>query len=327
MRSATMLASIAAAACFAADLLAQPGSPPPAADRPGMGMGEIARERLQRRIDSLREDIARHEHALALIDRGAKPDEIRAALRQLVPHADPGAGDDPPDAPGIGPRPGAGPGVGRGPGSRGPGPQPRGPEAEPDWPATKDRIFALIKEHNPQAHDQLREIAKARPAMIDRMFAEMAPRLRDLAGIREKDPALFAIKVDQFTTEWQMRQAMLDYARLRHNLPQGAGPRTRTLPNPPANLDEAKARVREAVALRFDLVLREKSHEIDRLGARLASIRDEVQQSGANRDAMIDERVAAALERVDRQPPRPGDPAPGRRPGGPPPDDTADPSP
>lgn len=254
----------------------EPGSPPG---------GPIDRADLEMRVEFLKAELARHERALELAKSGAREADIRAAIAP------------PPPAPG-GPD-----------GPDGAGPGPRVPDLP--WQEIRERVLALIKDRNPAFYDRLQEFAKSRPALAEQMIRRLAPRLHELGRLQKEDPDLFDIRLDELRADFDLRQAAMEYSRIRHRLPKPPAALRLSDEPEPKTLDEAVARITAAVERRYDVALREKQHSVAMLAERLERIRAEINRAAPDRNAEIKKRVDEMTAHLDRDPPGRNAPGPG----------------
>lgn len=254
-----------AAIAGAATVFAQPerpadrgpdGPPGRAIERTPGQRGEFSREVLQRRLQERREEVARLEAMLRRIDAGdaptreGGPDRVRDEPEQ----------DDP------------------------------GPVGGPQRQIPRERVMAFLREHHPEFARHLEELREHRPDLADRALMDLTPRLRELGELREKDPPLFAMKLEGTMLDWQMRRTVFETVRDSRAKGDGAPPDAGAL----------RARLAPMVERRFHLSLRERTHSVGTLEQRMTTLRDEIATDEANAPRIIEERLDRLMEHVDR---------------------------
>lgn len=247
--------------------LAQGEGPPPSheggPDRPdgrmrGREGGDPAllRERIARRLEESREEVARLETVLRRIDAGGRPE---------------GDADRP-----------------RNPRERGQ-PEP-GPVGGPLRQAVREHVLAFLREHNPEFARHLDELREQRPDLADRALSEFAGHLRELGELRDKDPELFAIRLESHKVDWHMRRAVFEAVRAA----RAEGPEKGV------DMEQLRARLGPLVEQRFRLSLRERAHSVGQLERRIGELREETARDEAEAPRIVGERLDRLMEHVAR---------------------------
>lgn len=196
----------------------------------------------------------------------------------------------------------------RGPGEGPPGP--RGPMAMS--PAEAERVLEALRKELPDVADALDELRKESPRMAEGMSRRLAPRFRDAVELREREPELFRLRVEEIRSGVGVLRAIRSY-RAAQELPETDAGKTQ-------RVTDASTQVRSAVATALDHRLAIQEYETKRLERRLEQLKREL----AERRERKDEAVSKMVERVeDGEMPHTlfGDPGPkgpdGSRPDGP----------
>lgn len=310
-RRSTMLAALSGAAIAASLLLlpglAQPDTPssrplqPPAnpdhrepgqgegqpdhrpGDRPGDRFGdrtpqtpEQFRARLERRLEDTRFIEQRLEAAIASLDAGTSPDDVMRTLFQ------PREGDRPGE-----PRDFDQPWRG--------GPDQRAPLT----PEERDQLNAFIAQHMPRVAVWMAELERDDPRMLDAIRNRMAPQLRELQRMHERDPEGAQVRTDEVVATLGVMRAVRLY-RASVN----AAAANASTDNPA--IAQTRSDLRDALAAQFDARLAASRHEVEALGKRIKSLEADIASQTDNRDAHID----AALDRITSDAQRPATPPP-----------------
>ncbi|MDX2132510.1 MAG: hypothetical protein SFY69_10720 [Planctomycetota bacterium] len=311
MRKPMVAALVLVMACGAA--AAQPagpgGAPPPPADVPraGFGNGEELKRRLERWLDEMDEREQRIRDALTRLEAGEEPREVVRGLEGILrmgARLEPGRGEGPrgegaerrfgpdgPDGPGPGddrPRPREGEGWGL----AGPG--------QPLTPESRTRVLKFLGEVMPQFAKRLEQYREVDPEAADRFLGRIAPRLQDAARLRNSDPTLFALRVDEVRAGVEVIEAIREVRRA-----QSAG----------EDLKAPTARLRETMVAQNEARSKLMAHEITVLEKRIESMKGELRQRDTDAAERIDDVVRRVLEGRggEEGPGRPGG-RPGRKP-------------
>lgn len=184
---------------------------------------------------------------------------------------------------------------GRGPGSNpgGKGPNPKDPPKQLS-PEQIEDFLAVLHERDPGLEARIRKALVENPRGANETIAPHWPRFFPLIKLRHDDPALYALTLQDMRLTRQVDELPHRYRNARD----------------PAAAEQIRAELRQALGARFDV--RQKMLE-----ARLAKMKEELDQRTQNRDKLIDDelkqRLAQATTRPDGPRKRDGD---GPRPDG-----------
>jgi hypothetical protein len=264
-----------AAACVAAMLLgtpasAQPDRRPDDAQRTAPRMdGEGLRARLEARLAETRREEAALQEALTAIDNGEPPPQV---MRELMrdsrePRGDEGARVNPEDL----------------------------------TPERRAQILKFLRETAPPLADRVERELRERPDQADRIFGRLAPRVIPQIELRERDPELFAIRVESMRLDWRIRQAAV--------AARNAAPSARS---------EARDALLQLVGDRVDLAIRERALMLDRFEQRIEGMREDLQSERERRDEIVAEKFDDLERGVASEPSPLGENGPRRERRGPP---------
>ena len=246
------------------------------------------RKYLQRRVDANRRMQQKLDEAMAQLDKGADPAEVRRALEQAAAENPTGFGPE-----GGGQRPGMeGPGgaaMGPGPDGAGPvnppnGPRPQNAQNAPLSPDERDQLRELLRQHRPELLKQLEAIAPRNPDARDRLVSGLGARYRDLLTLQKRDKAAFEFRLDELQNAADVMQANREVLEAR----KAGG-------NDSAALDKARATLRAAIAEQFDLKIRSLQRQLDQFKQRSERLQKEVAEQKERRDKIIDEHVSKIM--------------------------------
>ncbi|MCE7975371.1 MAG: hypothetical protein DYG92_13775 [Leptolyngbya sp. PLA1] len=259
---------------------------------------EAATARLQRRLEEAQRQQARLAAAIKRLEAGEPVEDVMRDLDAGRPGQDDRGAR--PWRDGMGPesrgperqdRPGP-PGAGRPPEG------PAGPEAE--------EVRAFIQQRFPEIWRRFEDLRKGNPEVAERHFGRFLPKVREAMALRESDPEMFEMRVEEIRGGIDAMVCVREY-REALSLPEGDTARS-------DRLARAEADLRRVLGEQFDLRLRLQEHELRMLSSRVESLRKEIEEKRGERDAAVTDM----LERISRGgPPDGGKGRPPGRPGGP----------
>lgn len=264
------------------DQAVQPGPQdrPPPEDREAMGQPPIDREKLKeeltRRIEETKRTQARLEQALARLNEGGDPAEVRREtmpgrfrdrLRRGARENAPGL-DRPIDTP------------------RGePGNPPRGPQGPKGdraalTPEDRERMLKFLDEHMPRIGARFREAMKDNPQAAEGLLNRLAPKFRELEATEHSQPELFKLKVEDVRAAMTLQETARSWRGKLHD-------KNAT--------DDDKRQAREAisgaVAAQYDARAALREQELKMLENRIGEAKREIDDMRTKRDQRINEEV------------------------------------
>lgn len=118
----------------------------------------------------------------------------------------------------------------------------------------------------------------------------MSPQIREILLLRDTEPELADIKIQQMRIGLDFVEALGVYRAALRSDDTTERDRSR-----------AMATLRDLAAARFDAELRAKQYEIDRLRNRLGELENSVEQIEQRREAEIEHMLATAVRSARRQ--------------------------
>lgn len=316
-----LVAGLAVGFAVPAGASGQPGGPdqPPPSEREGVREGardgapmdaDELRDFINRRLGEIDKAQARLREALLALDKGEEPGAVARGLREAIREGgprNPRRDDGPGEGRGEGPRPrrDGGPEGPCGPG--GPGgdgvnaPSAMGELLPPLTPGPRlsaeerRRVRAFIAERSPEINAKIDELAGANPRAAERLVDGLGARLKALEGVRERDPAEFAVRVDELKNTIEiMRLSRLVIEAQRKKAPED-------------EIAKSKSALREVVDRQFDVRVALQRRQIDAVRKRLERLQGELDGAANARDKTVDEKMELLLRAMERGPgPRPG---------------------
>lgn len=231
---------------------------------------EALRIRLQRSIARSEDLLERHRAALEKLDSGASASDVLGELRSEV--------------------------ASRGGRSFGRIESDRKPESSPGAAVSpagaipdRDQIVGFLQSEFPKLWANLEPIVLENPRAADRLLERMAPQIREILYLQGTQPELAQLKTEQMHAGLDFVEAARSYKMLVNNAQADED-----------ELAASRAQLEALAARRFDVDLRTKQHEVDRLEARLAELKESVQQIEERREREIAQMVASAERNAQR---------------------------
>ena len=208
------------------------------------------------------------------------PPEVVSAESMVVASAAPPSTDSDPPASRAGDPPNRGDGR--------PGGQRR--------PLSPDQIDAIVEvatEVFPDGAARLRELRKQDPEALERVLGRQARRLFALAMLRDRNPELYALKLEELRNQMELRTLAARHAALGTEQVEDT--------EAASERERIEARIREIAEQQVDLGLRVRGLELAAMDEAIRRMRTELAEDAGNRDVAIDQMVEVVLS--GREPP------------------------
>lgn len=221
--------------------------------------GPSLEQRIQWRLNRLKEEQESYERALQLLAEGASEARVREAM----------PGDD----------------------RRGPSPDERfdnedGERGPRDHDGRRDRrispelraeILRFIEANFPELWEKMAELG---PEDRARMSDRFAPRFFEFDRAHKRDAWLGALKLEELRAGFKLLESIGDYRRALHEA---------------TDLTPARSAMRQAIADRFDAQQASKRREVELLDERVGELERELAERAADREAIVSDK----LERIE----------------------------
>jgi len=168
-----------------------------------------------------------------------------------------------------------------------------GGQRRPLSPEQIDAIVAVAVEVFPDGGARLRELRERDPEALERVLGRQARRLFALAMLRDRNPELYALKLEELRNQMELRTLAARHAAL------GAEQVEDT--EAASERGRIEARIREIAEQQVDLGLRVRGLELAAMDEAIRRMRTELAEDAGNRDVAIDEMVEVVLS--GREPP------------------------
>lgn len=280
-----------------------PGNRPPREDRPAhndepiLGDGTAMKTRLkQLSVDADKAKLA-IEKAMERLDNGENPREVlrdlppvvRLMLRPANTPGGPGGAGGFWGEGGERPREFGGPGENRDGGGRF--------QQQAMTPEERESFLANLQETNPTLAAKVETLFKSDPENAPRILGRLFPRLREAMSVRQRDPELFKLRLNEI----EMSINVLQTSRLYRNLQREKSSET-------SQLQDAETQVRTALQQHFDARNALAQREIEELARRIEAMRGDLENKQSKRDAVIDDaltKIKSGLEPREGGPDKP----------------------
>jgi hypothetical protein len=158
------------------------------------------------------------------------------------------------------------------------GPRGEGPK-QPLSPTQVADMLATLRLVHPELADRLENLNQTDPDRVAQMLQHRFARLRELIRLREQDPELFKLRVQDFKMARQTFDLLRQFLDARRDRA------------PQATLDQLRSNIRELVAQHFAVRQQARAHELAVLEKRIQDMRRDLDQRAADHDNIIDSRV------------------------------------
>ncbi len=145
------------------------------------------------------------------------------------------------------------------------------------------QVRAFIAEHLKEVEVQLAVVEKMTPEAIDRLLGRLAPKIIEILQLKESNPVMAELKLDELKAGLHYVEASRQYRGLLRN---GS--------NDQAALNQAEQRVRDTASARFDAQVQIKQFEIHQLTQRISQLHLALEELNAQRDEQVNAQVNAA---------------------------------
>jgi hypothetical protein len=239
------------------------------------------KQRLQKRLEEHQKSGERLKAALEKLEKGGDISDVMRDLDQSRPPREGGReggrDDGREGGPGMGPD-GAPPGRELG----GPGGGPGGPVTTAD----REAISKFIAKHMPKVAERMKTFSSLEPDAADRMTMRMAPRILEIMALEEREPKLFAPRVEEMRAGFEIIASSRELA----DLVRAKGSEK--------DIAAAEDRVRAAVRARVDAQLKGQEAEIESLANRVDSLREHLKDRTTSKDDRIKDEATRVIERA-----------------------------
>ncbi len=250
---------------------------------------DALRSRLNRSILRAEQMLERHKSALKKLDEGASPAEVLADMRLTgVIRATANEQQNPQqDHPRQGREKSTPPWAGNGPGDK-PTPDANGGQGMMSS-HQRDEVHGFLRENFPSLFEKLQQVAKQDKRNADRLLGRMGPQIREIMMLKDTQPDLAEIKIE----EMHAGLAFVEASRVLR----------REMNDPDvSDSDRANAMIllRDLAGHRFDVQLRAKRFEIQRLESRLDDLKNSVLTIEQRREQDIERMLKYANRPVQK---------------------------
>lgn len=151
-------------------------------------------------------------------------------------------------------------------------------------PEQIDAIVDVASEVFPDGGSRLREMRERDPAALEGVLGRQARRLFALAMLRQRNPELYTLKVEELRNQMELRTLAAQREELSEEDESGAASRRRI-----------EARIRAIAERQVDLGLRVRGLELAAMDEAINRMRAELAEDARERDAAIAEMVDLVL--------------------------------
>lgn len=279
--------------------------------------GSRLRESLKKTIEDMKKAQQDAEASLAQLEKGTAPvevardmsPELRQFLRENLPGQQAGAMGGPLGGPLGGQMGGQMGGPGNGPGLRGrmndrkdgmrggrdgpmdgpdDGPNAGGPDGRRAMGLEARReVLRQLREQAPDIADGLESLRRDDERMAEGFASRVAPRLREAMMLRERDPEVARMKIDELRSGFGVLRAIREYRQAK-NLPEDNADMIAARQE---RLTRAESDLRNAVGAALNVRLKAHERELTMLERRVEDVRKDLDEKRAKKDEGVDQLV------------------------------------
>lgn len=170
------------------------------------------------------------------------------------------------------------------PGAPDAGPRrPEGSRWRPDAPMSPEmveRIIAVARDVSPELAAQLEKVRNEAPEEMSQAARQNARRLIALAIVKDRNPALYAIRVEDVRLQLELRKLGDEY-------------RAAVAADDKAKAEALDAQIAAKVRTQVDVDLRARAQELVALDEQVKSMREELSREQRETEARVAERIEA----------------------------------
>jgi len=157
-------------------------------------------------------------------------------------------------------------------------------------PEDRDHILKFLHDNSPELSARFDKLIKNEPETADRVLSHMAGRVRDAEQVKETNPGLFKLRIQ----EMEGGAAVVDAMRAFREAKTAA-------PADTARLNQASQQLRVALARQFDLRLSLQENEIEGLTKRLSDLKTDLEKKRSTREETIDSMLSKVKDGKDQR--------------------------
>ena len=147
-------------------------------------------------------------------------------------------------------------------------------------PEMVERVLAVARDVSPELAAQLEKVRSAAPEEMSQAMRQNARRLVALAILKDRNPALYAIRVEDVRLQLELRKLGEDF-------------RAATEAGDAAKAAALDAQIAAKVRTQVDVDLRARAQELVALDEQVKSMRDELVKEQRDTEARVAERIEA----------------------------------
>ncbi|MEX0774148.1 MAG: hypothetical protein WD042_00395 [Phycisphaeraceae bacterium] len=162
---------------------------------------------------------------------------------------------------------------------------PRKPEGDSRLKLTKEQLatgFEIIEQLQPRLAARIRAAREKHPDHVERMIAEQWPRLYRLAELKKDDPELFKL-------------TMVDVRLTRESFEATRRVQKAQRDGEAAEIQATQAKLHSIIDQQFQVRQQMREHELKKVEAQAARLRQDLEKRLSERDKLIDQRVQELL--------------------------------
>jgi len=168
-----------------------------------------------------------------------------------------------------------------------------GPNARPSFqwrrmtPPEREKLKQFVEEHFPRLAVELDALREKAPRRFERQMNRVAPEMRRLMEISERDPQRGLVLIRERQIAIQLRQSVAEYHQTTDE----------------SRRVELREKIRKGVTQEFQSRMERRTAEVREMETRLAELKARLSESSSLREDIISRRVRELLEKPPPPPP------------------------
>ena len=156
--------------------------------------------------------------------------------------------------------------------------------AQERWGEHLDEVIAVVREIDPQVAERIENAKEDRPGAKLMMIRRSFPQVFDLVKLREDDPAMYELRVEDVRMHKQAGQLARQYHQAKRDEDDRAA-------------DDFEDELEELVEAHFDVRQEIRELELERLEQRVEALKEALDDRKRDKNDLIDDRLEKMLRR------------------------------
>ena len=153
-------------------------------------------------------------------------------------------------------------------------------------PDDLDEAIALLERIKPELAERLAAAREENPRRVAHVIGKRFPRLRFLLHLKDRDPQMYELRVEDLRLTYESRHLAEEYQRLLREDEDNAA-------------EDVRDELMELIESHFDVRQAIRERELARLEQRIEDLREQIEARADDRDELIEQRAAKLVGTED----------------------------